>query len=67
MAYLDPERRLAPPPIDDSVDVVRLIDQYFNAYNAARLREACRLLSERMLRPEFQALQVTPIPKVRLK
>jgi deoxyhypusine synthase len=43
MAYLDPERRLAPPPIDDSVDVVRLIDQYFNAYNAARLREACQL------------------------
>jgi len=43
MAYLDPKRRLAPPPIDASVDVVGLIDQYFNAYNAARLREACQL------------------------
>jgi deoxyhypusine synthase len=43
MAYLDPKRRLAPPPLDNNVDVVRLIDQYFNAYNAARLREACHL------------------------
>ncbi len=43
MAYLDPKRRLAPAPIDRSIDVVRLIDEYFNAYNAARLREACQL------------------------
>jgi len=43
MAYLDPKRRLAPPPLDGAIDVGQLIDQYFNAYNAARLREACQL------------------------
>src|SRR5512142_774303 len=43
MAYLDPKRRLAPAPLDGAIDVGRLIDQYFNAYNAARLREACQL------------------------
>jgi deoxyhypusine synthase len=43
MAYLDPKRRFAPPPIDGAIDVGQLIDQYFNAYNAARLREACQL------------------------
>ncbi len=43
MLYLDPKRRLAPAPRGGSIDVVRLIDEYFNAYNAARLREACQL------------------------
>ena len=43
MAYLDPKRRLAPPPLESPIDVGQLIDRYFNAYNAARLREACQL------------------------
>ena len=43
MAYLDPKRRLAPGPLDAPIDVPELIDRYFNAYNAARLREACQL------------------------
>jgi deoxyhypusine synthase len=43
---LHPKRRLRPPPLDrGSNEVVALIDTYFNAYNAARLREACQLLT----------------------
>lgn len=40
------KRRLRPPPMDTaSPDIATLIDTYFNAYNAARLREACQLLA----------------------
>src|SRR5581483_9095028 len=40
---LHPKRRIRPAPMDrGSSDVATLIDTYFNAYNAARLREACQ-------------------------
>jgi deoxyhypusine synthase len=43
---LHEKRRLAPPALDTaSNDIATLIDTYFNAYNAARLREACQLLA----------------------
>jgi deoxyhypusine synthase len=43
---LHAKRRLRPPPLDrGSNEVVALIDTYFNAYNAARLREACQLFT----------------------
>ncbi len=38
--------RLRPPPLTQAFpDVVALVDTYFNAYNAARLREACQLIA----------------------
>src|SRR5262245_22412544 len=41
---LHPKRRIRPAPLErGSDDVVALIDTYFNAYNAARLRESCHL------------------------
>src|SRR5436309_11703023 len=40
---------IEPPAIDANISVVDLIDKTFNAYNAARFREACHLFSERML------------------
>jgi deoxyhypusine synthase len=43
MTLLDPHRRMAHPPLEGGVEVTRLIDTYFNAYNAARLREACQV------------------------
>jgi len=49
---LHEKRRLQPPPfLDDKtkeacIPVKVLIDTYFNAYNAARLREACQVLSK---------------------
>jgi deoxyhypusine synthase len=42
---LHEKRRLMPPPMDEGSEAVAsLVDTYFNAYNAARLREACQLL-----------------------
>jgi deoxyhypusine synthase len=41
---LHEKRRLLPPPLETaSDDVATFIETYFNAYNAARLREACQL------------------------
>jgi deoxyhypusine synthase len=45
-------RRIDPRPIDGSDSIGDLIDNAFLAYNAARLREACRLLTEKMLEPD---------------
>src|SRR2546427_9689106 len=40
---------IEPPAIDANISIVALIDKTFNAYNAARFREACQLFVERML------------------
>ena len=45
-------RRIDPRPITGADSVVELIDNAFLAYNAARLREACRLFTEKMLAPD---------------
>src|SRR5437867_5720464 len=42
-------QRIEPPAIDGNMSIVDLIDKTFNAYNAARFREACHLFTERML------------------
>jgi len=44
--------RILPPPIDGTESAADLIDNAFLAYNAARLREACRLFTEKMLEPD---------------
>ncbi|MSP59455.1 MAG: deoxyhypusine synthase [Myxococcales bacterium] len=42
---LHEKRRLQPPPMEGgSEEVASLIDTYFSAFNAARLREACQLV-----------------------
>ncbi len=38
-------RKISPAPMPTEVGVVDLIDNYFTAYNSARLREICHLLS----------------------
>ena len=43
---------ISPNPIDGTESVADLIDNAFLAYNAARLREACHLLSRKMLEPD---------------
>jgi deoxyhypusine synthase len=45
-------RRIDPRPVTSADTVAELIDNAFLAYNAARLREACRLFSEKMLAPD---------------
>lgn len=43
---LHEKRRLQPPPMDSAPEAIAaLIDTYFNAYNAARLRESCQLFA----------------------
>lgn len=42
-------RKIAPAPIPKDVSVVDLINNYFTAYNSARLREICQLLSKEVL------------------
>jgi deoxyhypusine synthase len=45
-------KRIDPAPIEKNVAVADLIDESFLAYNAARLREACQLFTNKMLEPE---------------
>ncbi|MDZ7268330.1 MAG: deoxyhypusine synthase [candidate division KSB1 bacterium] len=45
-------RKISPTPIRPNVTVSELVEQTFFAYNSARLREACRLLTEKMLEPD---------------
>jgi deoxyhypusine synthase len=42
-------KKIEPPAIDANITIVDLVDKTFNAYNAARFREACHLFVERML------------------
>lgn len=41
--------KIDPRPVDRSISVTELIDQTFQAYNAARLREAAQLFTRKML------------------
>jgi len=41
--------KIAPAPMPKEISVVDLIDGYFTAYNSARLREICHLLSREVM------------------
>jgi len=43
-------RKITPAPMPANIGVVELIDRYFSAYNSARLREICHLLSQEVMR-----------------
>jgi deoxyhypusine synthase len=43
-------RKITPVPMPASMNVVDLVDGYFTAYNSARLRETCHLLSREVLK-----------------
>jgi len=45
-------KRIDPAPIAKAISAADLIDESFLAYNAARLREACQLFTQKMLEPE---------------
>jgi deoxyhypusine synthase len=45
-------RRIDPKPITRATKLVELVDGAFLAYNAARLREACWLFTQKMLEPD---------------
>ncbi|MFQ5632566.1 MAG: deoxyhypusine synthase [bacterium] len=45
-------KKITPEPIKAGTTVVDLVEQSFQAYNAARLREAAMLFNEKMLEPD---------------
>ncbi|MDI7269027.1 MAG: deoxyhypusine synthase [Myxococcota bacterium] len=45
----DADRRIDPPPIEPGMSVGDLVGKHYLAYNAARLREASLVMSEKML------------------
>ena len=45
-------RRIDPQPITPETTLADLVDDAFLAYNAARLREACQLFTQKMLEPD---------------
>jgi deoxyhypusine synthase len=45
-------RRIDPAPITATTTLTDLVDESFLAYNAARLREACQLFTQKMLQPD---------------
>jgi deoxyhypusine synthase len=45
-------KRINPAPIGSRTSVADLVDESFLAYNAARLREACQLFTQKMLEPD---------------
>ncbi|MFQ3617247.1 MAG: deoxyhypusine synthase [Cyanobacteriota bacterium] len=44
-------RQISPVPLSANIGITDLIDTYFTAYNSARLREACHLLSRDIMQP----------------
>ncbi|NEU73190.1 deoxyhypusine synthase [Hassallia byssoidea VB512170] len=42
-------QKISPTPMSTNISVIDLIDNYFTAYNSARLREICQLLSKEVL------------------
>lgn len=40
---------IVPKPIPKNIKITQLVDEYFHAYNAARLKEACQLYAGKML------------------
>ncbi|MBX7221374.1 MAG: deoxyhypusine synthase [Blastocatellia bacterium] len=45
-------RRIDPKPITKDTTLIELVENNFLAYNAARLREACQLFTQKMLEPD---------------
>jgi len=41
-------KQIVPKPIPKNISVTQLVDEYFQAYNAGRLREACHLFTNKM-------------------
>jgi len=45
-------KKIIPKPIPKNISVLKLVDDYFQAYNSGRLREGIHLYSQKMLAPD---------------
>lgn len=54
MSYLHKvsQRRIAPPPVSGKETAADLIDSAFLSYNGGRLREICKVFTQKMLEPD---------------
>ena len=46
------QHRIAPPAVSGSESAADLVDHAFSSYNAGRLREVCRVFTQKMLQPD---------------
>ncbi len=46
------QHRIAPPPVSGTETAAELIDRAFSSYNAGRLREVCRVFTQKLLQPD---------------
>src|SRR5260221_7123086 len=49
---MPPGRRIVPTPIGPNLSIIDLVDNHFNAYNAGRLREACKIFADKVCEPD---------------
>src|SRR5258706_9314362 len=49
---MPPGRKITPTPIGAGLTVQELVDYHFNAYNAGRLREACKIFADKVCEPD---------------
>jgi deoxyhypusine synthase len=54
MSFLESisQHRIAPPAVSGTETAADLIDRAFSSYNAGRLREVCRVFTEKLLQPD---------------
>ena len=46
------QHRIAPPEVSGADTAADLIDRAFSSYNAGRLREVCRVFTQKLLQPD---------------
>jgi deoxyhypusine synthase len=46
------QNRIAPPEVTGAESAAELIDRAFSSYNAGRLREVCRVFTQKLLQPD---------------
>src|SRR5262245_42235766 len=46
------QHRIAPPEVTGAESAAELIDRAFSSYNAGRLREVCRVFTQKLLQPD---------------
>src|SRR5258708_5392735 len=49
---MPPGRKITPTPITAGLTINELVDNHFNAYNAGRLREACKIFADKVCEPD---------------
>src|SRR5262249_60092253 len=49
---MPPGRKIIPTPITAGLSITELVDRHMNAYNSGRLREACKIFTQKICEPD---------------